>query len=159
MPETDPTFVYRVSAIALDGDRVLLHRAEGDDFWSLPGGKVEPSEWAQDALAREMREELGCEVRVERLVWVVENFFEYAGEPFHELGLFFLITTPSAVLDHPVGEPFSGKERFYGDKELVLVFQWYSLEDMEGLVLYPTFLKTSLKAVPDGIEHIAQRDP
>jgi 8-oxo-dGTP diphosphatase len=33
--------------------------------WELPGGKVEPGETPDDALVREVREELGCEVVVE----------------------------------------------------------------------------------------------
>lgn len=34
--------------------------------WEFPGGKVEPGEAVADAIVREIREELGCEVRVTR---------------------------------------------------------------------------------------------
>ncbi len=34
-------FNYRTVGIVMDGERALLHRAEVDDFWSLPGGRVE----------------------------------------------------------------------------------------------------------------------
>jgi len=37
----DVRFNYRVVGIAFDADRVLLHRAERDDFWALPGGRGE----------------------------------------------------------------------------------------------------------------------
>jgi len=46
--------------------RVLLGRRPSDkawaDWWELPGGKIEPGESVQQALARELREELGIEV-------------------------------------------------------------------------------------------------
>jgi ADP-ribose pyrophosphatase YjhB (NUDIX family) len=70
-------FNYRVVGIALDGNRVLLHRAEMDDFWSLPGGRGEILEPSEETLKREMMEELSIEIRVDRSVWVVENFFKY----------------------------------------------------------------------------------
>jgi ADP-ribose pyrophosphatase YjhB (NUDIX family) len=69
-------FNHRVAGIVLNGDRVLIHRAEIDDFWSLPGGRVSILESTADALEREMQEELDVEVDIKRLVWVVENFFD-----------------------------------------------------------------------------------
>lgn len=87
-------FVYRTVGVAIDGGRVLLHQAEGDDFWSMPGGRVEPLEPSPDALRREMREEIGVAVRVERLLWVVENFYRHEALAYHELALFYLMSFP-----------------------------------------------------------------
>jgi 8-oxo-dGTP diphosphatase len=57
-----------VCAILLHQDRVLLaQRPQGKHLalkWEFPGGKVEDGESAEDALVRELREELGCDVRV-----------------------------------------------------------------------------------------------
>jgi ADP-ribose pyrophosphatase YjhB (NUDIX family) len=58
-------FHYRVAGVVTHARRVLLHRSEIDDFWSLPGGRARLFEAAQDALRREMREELGAEVVVD----------------------------------------------------------------------------------------------
>lgn len=61
-----------VAGAVIDGGRLLAaRRTAPPEFagrWELPGGKVEPGESSQDALVRELREELGIEVEVhERL--------------------------------------------------------------------------------------------
>lgn len=59
-----------VSAVVLgDGGRVvLLHRRGDVPLWSLPGGGVEPGEDWEAAAIREVREETGYEVALDRLV-------------------------------------------------------------------------------------------
>ena len=64
-----------VAALVRDGAKILMSRRRPDqpmpDLWEFPGGKVEPGESPTDALAREVREELGCEVGVGRIHEVV----------------------------------------------------------------------------------------
>lgn len=58
-----------VAAIIKRGDRILAtQRGYGEfkDWWEFPGGKIEPGESPQDALVREIHEELDAAVRVER---------------------------------------------------------------------------------------------
>ena len=54
--------------MALKDDKVFLARRRPEKsyggFWELPGGKVEPGEKHESALARELSEELGIDVRV-----------------------------------------------------------------------------------------------
>lgn len=63
----------------------------GDDFWTLPGGRVEFFENSDATLHRELLEELGAGAVVKRHLWYVENFFEYSGKQCHEIGNYFLV--------------------------------------------------------------------
>jgi 8-oxo-dGTP diphosphatase len=69
-----------VAALVREGERVLVSRRRADQpmplLWEFPGGKVEPGEDPVVALAREVREELGCGVRVGRIHDVVFHAYE-----------------------------------------------------------------------------------
>ncbi len=52
----------RASLIIIRDDRVLLARDETLDFWSLPGGRIEPGETDEAAATRELDEETGLEL-------------------------------------------------------------------------------------------------
>src|SRR5262245_15614957 len=74
---TDPARARKlvVAALVRREGRVLMSRRRADQamplLWEFPGGKVEPGEAPAEALAREVREELGCDVRVGRIHEVV----------------------------------------------------------------------------------------
>ena len=146
-------FTYRAVSIVLHAGRVLLQRLEGEDYWALPGGRVEWLEPAGQTVRREMGEELGVEARVERLVWVAENFFEDRGRAYHEIALYFLVSFPAGAA------PYQHSEPFYGDEEGTrLIFGWFPLDRLEAMPLYPTFLRTRLRALPPAIEYIVHHD-
>ena len=148
------SFNYRIVGVAVRGDEVLLHRAVTDDFWALPGGRAELREPAEATLRREMREELDVEVRVERLLWVVENFFTFRGVDHHELALYFLIDLPSDSL------PATARRPFRGDEEgLELVFEWHPRAGLDRVRLYPTFLREALHSLPETPVHVVHTDP
>lgn len=64
--EDEPLVV--VQAVVLDGDRVLLTTRTDLHGWEIPGGNIDPGESGEDAVRREVHEETGLEVEVERHV-------------------------------------------------------------------------------------------
>ena len=67
-----------VAAIIRQGERILAtQRGYGDykDGWEFPGGKIEPGETPEEAVVREIEEELGMTVAVEQ--HVVDVAYDY----------------------------------------------------------------------------------
>ncbi len=68
------SLVPAVSAVvAGPGGRLLLQRRTDNQLWSVPGGTVELGESVLDALRREVLEETGLEVEVDRLIGVYSS--------------------------------------------------------------------------------------
>ena len=64
-----------VAAVIKDGDRIFATARGYGDFkggWEFPGGKIEPGETPQEALARGIKEELDTEISVGDLIDTVE---------------------------------------------------------------------------------------
>lgn len=150
-------FTYRVAAIFMSQDRrrVLLHKNDTDPFWSLPGGRGEFFEPSAETVVREMKEEMKIEASVERLAFVIENFFEYGGCDCHELGFYYMVT-PEGEAGRRIYETpaFEGRE---GDQKLH--FKWFDAAELDRVEFYPRCLRERLKNPPaDSVEHIVHRD-
>ena len=64
-----------VAAVIRRGDRIFVTQrgyGEWKDWWELPGGKVEPDEMPEQALVREIREELAADIRVDRFLCTID---------------------------------------------------------------------------------------
>ncbi len=72
-----------VAAIIIHEGRIFAtQRGYGSmkDFWEFPGGKVEEGETREDALHREIREELATEIHIVRLFETIEHDYEAVTE-------------------------------------------------------------------------------
>jgi len=147
-------FNYRIVGVAIHDGMVLLHRAASEPFWTLPGGRAEMGEAAEQTIRREMQEELSTDVEVLRLLWLVENFFDYDGLSYHELALYFQIRFP------PGCKPLTQRAFESTDGGTRLQFKWFPLheETLAGLPLLPSFLPSGLRTLPTSVTHVVHHD-
>ncbi len=100
-----PRFEIVSCFIEVNGQILLLHRHEGKSQsarWGRPGGKREEGETLPAAMAREIQEETGLVVAIEKLTYVQKLFVRYASHDFI-FHMFHLVldTLPSIVIcDH-----------------------------------------------------------
>lgn len=112
-----------VAGVAVRDGRLLLVR-DRHGFWGSPGGWVEPGEDPEEAVIREVREELGVEAEVTRafrphLVWHVER----ATEPVS----FLLLVYGIRLASHD----------FELDPNEVTDARWAGAEEWDGLEMLP----------------------
>ena len=98
-----------VAAIVVEDGAVLLTRRGGSflpGLWDLPGGFVEYDEDLRDALIREIREETGVDVELDRVLEVRSNFFPER----HSVGVWFLARCVGGTL---AAGDYSVEARFF----------------------------------------------
>jgi ADP-ribose pyrophosphatase YjhB (NUDIX family) len=145
-------FTFRVGGILIQGGHVLCQSAGEERFWFLPGGRAEVGESARTSLLREMQEELGVVLQIERLLYIVENFFRDTNGAWHELGLYFLLSAPADAPFMQSLEPFTRQDEVGNS----LRFEWLPIGQLETFPLYPLCFQTALKDLPEHPVHLEE---
>tara|TARA_R110002124_G_scaffold129483_1_gene290751 strand:+ start:46713 stop:47174 length:462 start_codon:yes stop_codon:yes gene_type:complete len=128
-----------IRGIVIKDEKLLTIRiADGDDeYYILPGGQLELNETAIEALQRECREELGCDVSVKECLFIREFIGARRQAPIgsvgdqHLLELYFrahLKTEPDLLI------------REAQQKEIA----WISIEALSHADIKPEFLQTAI---------------
>lgn len=138
-------FNYRVCAMMISDGRILAMRDERSPYYYLPGGRVGLGEAAEDAVIREVQEELGITPKIVRPLWLNQAFFteDVDALHYHELCIYYLMDiTDTDLLSK--GECFTAKE---GDR--IHRFEWLAFERLKDEYFYPLFLKRDIFHLPD----------
>lgn len=138
-------FNYRVCAMIISDGKILAMHDERSPYYYLPGGRVGLGETAEDAVIREIEEEVGVTPKIVRPLWLNQAFFteDVDNMRYHELGLYFLMDISDTDLLSR-GNTFKVKE---GNR--THVFEWLEFERLKDEYFYPLFLKKDIYNLPD----------
>ena len=138
----------RVGAIILKDNRFLMTGNKREDYLYSVGGRIKFGETAKEAVKREVFEETGVKMEVDRLGFVHENCFigdapSNMGKPIYEISFFFYMKVPDDF--EPVSKSFTddGCEEF---------LKWVSFD--EEMTIYPEFFRTELKHPQKTVKHM-----
>lgn len=89
----------RVGAIIIKDGRLLMVGNNRSDYLYSVGGRIKFGETAEQAVVREVLEETGVKMEIDRLGFVHENYFygdgeKNSGKPIYEISFFFYMKVP-----------------------------------------------------------------
>lgn len=147
-------FSVRVRALVINGNKLLAMRDENAPYYYLVGGKVEVDETAEEAVLREVREELEIEAEIIRPVFFAQNFYtdDFDKKKYHEIVLYYLLDVSNTEL-------LSRGDKFViHEGKHTLSFEWLDIDDLKDKYFYPTFIKTEVKKLPEQLKFIVERE-
>lgn len=139
-------FGVRATALIMKKQQLFLSYREENQAYYTIGGAIQVGESTEAAVVREVKEELGIEVAVRQLAFIVENEFTVVdkGETinFHNIEFHYIVEpmeeTPSQMIEDDCSAPC----------------YWIGVDSLVNLDVRPTFLKTALPNWSGAIEHI-----
>ena len=139
VPCGDGVLNLRVGAIIRRDGRVLMVKSRmGQGYYYSVGGRIRFGETAEQAVLREVREETGVRMEIDRLGFVHENYFygdgaKTRGKLVYELSFFYYMKVP-ADFSPPVS---------FREGEHVETLHW--VDPASAARLFPEFFRTELK--------------
>ena len=146
----DGSLNIRAGAIIMKDGKLLMVGNDRSYLYSV-GGRLKFGETAEEAVVREVFEETGVKMEIDRLGFVHENYF-YGDAPsnlnklIYEISFFFYMKVPDTFA--PISESFTEDN----SKEHLV---WVSLDD--DVKIYPNFFKTELKNPADTVKHFTTK--
>ncbi len=144
-------FSYRVGALIIRDQKLLMIKNDSAPYYYSVGGRVRYDETSEEAIIREVFEETGVKLEIDRLAFVHEHFFdeEVTKEHFHEIAFFYLMKESDNI-------NFVCKS--FGDQGAKEHLHWLPIADLHKTHLYPEFFKVKLLKSIAGIEHIISKE-
>ena len=137
-------FNYRVGAIIIYDNKLLVMRDERSPYYYLPGGRVKMNETADQAITREIQEELNIGCKIIRPLWLSQSFFNEDVDKidYHELCIYYLIELSNKEL-------YKKNIFILNEGNHTLKFEWLEFDRLQNEYFYPLFLKKEIYNLPE----------
>lgn len=133
-------FNFRAAAIITRNNKVLIMKDEGMNHYYFVGGRVKMLETTQQAVVREINEELHISVETAVLSIVNENFFEINGVDYHEIAFVYKVKLKDGNL-LPCEDEFD-----MTDTDGVMHhFKFADIDEIESLPLLPYAIRDKIR--------------
>lgn len=128
--------------LVVENEKILLVRNKGAKYWYPPGGGWEYNdETITECAVREVKEETGYDVEVEKMLWLQE---------FHEGDKIFFETFWLAKLKGGQTENISRENHVDLDPNgMVEEIRWYNQDDLKNLTVFPKRIKSYSKLIDE----------
>lgn len=138
----------RVGAIITKDDHVLMVKNNRDDYYYSVGGRIQFGETAEQAVKREVKEELGFEMEIDRFGFVCEAYFygiigDNKERLIYEPAYYFYMKTP---------DDFVIQRSSFLEDGIPEYLEWVPLDTEK--TIYPEFFKTELRNPTRETKHI-----
>ena len=147
VPCDDGLINLRVGAIILREGKFLMVGNERSDYLYSVGGRIKFGETAEEAIIREVYEETGVRMEIDRLGFIHENYFygdapTNKGKLIYEISFFFYMKVPDGF--EPVSNSFT-------EDESEEYLRW--VDERDSIRVYPEFFKTELDHPVKTVKH------
>lgn len=130
-------------------DKLLVAKHKNNPCYYTVGGVVKINETSEEAVVREVFEETGVSIEIDRLVFIQERFFEFSGENHHEVVFFYLMKYRTDV---------NILENAYTDQGENETLHWLPIGKLKQFNIVPDFLKYNLSNNINDITHIITKE-
>ncbi len=147
MNTTNGDFSLRAAALIINNNQLLVIKHDNFDCFYTIGGGVSINETSADAVIREVCEETGYLLSVNRLVYIQERFYSINNTHHHEVAFFYLMKSTDVRIENGTCTDHQ-EEKLY----------WLPIDELQNTNLVPEFLRTALTNIPEEIVHIISKE-
>jgi 8-oxo-dGTP pyrophosphatase MutT (NUDIX family) len=141
--------LVRTAAFIIKNRSLLFAKNINSPYYYLVGGGIEENETSEEAIVREIYEETGLNLDVDKLVIIQERFHKIDKQKFHEIRFFYSVKD-NVEINIPDGT--------FTDQGTDETLHWFPIDKLNEYNIVPSFLKTMSFDNLNAIRHIVVKE-